>query len=56
MPRIIAAVRTYRGVNISHSTQVGYKLPWSAYVGGRFVYADTLDGIKALIREEADNA
>lgn len=31
---------------------VGYRLPWSAYVGGRFVYADTLDGIKAMIRDE----
>ena len=44
--------RTYRGVLITYSSAVGYRLPWSAYVGGRFVYADTLNGIKAMIREE----
>lgn len=44
--------RTYRGVLITYSSAVGYRVPWSAYVGGRFVYADTLDGIKAMIREE----
>lgn len=49
--RIIAANRMYYGVNIMHSTTVGYMVPWSAYVAGRFVYADTLDGIKAMIRE-----
>lgn len=28
----------------------GYRLPWVSYINGMFVYADTLAGIKKLIR------
>ena len=33
------------------NTEPGYRLPWSAYVNDHFVSADTLAGIKELIRE-----
>ena len=49
--RVTEFNRTYRGVNITYSTSVGYRVPWSAYLVDRFVYADTLAGIKQLIRE-----
>ena len=44
--------RIYLGCNIERKTSPGYALPWSAYVNGHFVYADTLAGIKELIRAE----
>jgi hypothetical protein len=28
----------------------GYRLPWSAYTGEVFLYADTLAGLKELVR------
>jgi hypothetical protein len=46
-------VRTYFGVNIIPATSGARRMfgaRWEAYVG-RFLYADTLDGIKKLIRE-----
>ena len=45
-------MKTYMGCNVTRSSTPGYALPWSAYVNGRFVYADTLTGIKELIRVE----
>ena len=50
---------TYFGVNITRETDrqkmpyafPGYRMPYSAYAGQRFVYADTLEGIRRLIRE-----
>lgn len=49
-------MRVYMGINIERKTTPGYALPWSAYVNGTFVYADTLAGIKALIRDELKGA
>jgi hypothetical protein len=43
--------RDYRGVPITRSTEPGYRLPWRAYVDDHFVSADTLAGLKALIRQ-----
>lgn len=45
-------MRTYYGVNIfpvTRPTCGGFR--WEAYVCGRFVMADTLAGIKSLIRD-----
>jgi hypothetical protein len=42
--------RVYRGVHITRATRPGV-MPWGAYVGGTFVYADTWAGIKELIRQ-----
>jgi hypothetical protein len=47
-------MRVYMNCNINRSTTPGYALPWSAYVNGHFVYADTLAGIKELIRAEVN--
>lgn len=47
-----ATVRTYYGVNIypvTRWTAVGAR--WEVYTGGRFYMADTLAGIKEVIRE-----
>jgi hypothetical protein len=45
----------YRGCHIYRNTKGGHALPWEAYVDGRgFVYADTLTGIRELIRERSD--
>lgn len=44
-------MRTYYGVDIhpvTRWTAIGAR--WEAYVGGRFVMADTLAGVKGLIR------
>ena len=49
--RMIRAARLYRGSVITHCREPG-KLPWAAYTGGTFVCADTLEGIKRLIRME----
>ena len=49
--------RTYYGALITWQggsgagNLFGYRLPWRAYVGGRFVYADTLEGVKSLVRK-----
>ena len=42
---------TYFGVNITRETNSPYCLQWSAYANDRFVFADTLEGIRQLIRE-----
>lgn len=47
----MSAPRTYKGVVIFHNTQPG-KLPYTARaITGAPLSADTLEGIKALIRE-----
>jgi hypothetical protein len=43
---------TYKGSDIFINLELGYKLKWTAYCNGRFVSADTLQGIKRLIRED----
>lgn len=43
--------RTYRGRNIEPMGRNSWGGRWQAYVGGRFVCADTLEGVRALIRE-----
>ena len=48
----IKASRFYFGAVISYARAVGYRLPWTAYVNGHFIAADTLAGIKYGIREE----
>lgn len=42
---------TYYGNTIYYEPQPGYKPPYSAYIDGLFHYADTLAGIKKIIRE-----
>lgn len=49
--RQIKLVREYRGVTIYRSTEPGYRLPWTADGGGGSLAADTLAGIKELIRD-----
>lgn len=41
----------YFGCIISKKDSFGYSLKWESYVNGSFVYADTLSGIKQMIRE-----
>jgi len=46
---------TYYGRNIYRNGSArffGMRLPWETYLGDRFAYADTLDGIRELIRED----
>ena len=43
-------IRIYRGHAISRLFPSGM---YEAYIGGRFMRADTLAGIKATIREQA---
>lgn len=43
---------TYRGVNIYRQTEPGHKLRWYTIVPR--LAADTLEGIKQLIRELVD--
>ena len=46
-------VRTYYGRHIYPVTRpTTWGARWETYAGGRFIMADTLDGIKAAIREE----
>ena len=40
----------YKGCNIYRNFQPN-KLPWTAYCGNGWCYADTLAGIKELIRD-----
>jgi hypothetical protein len=49
MPKLI---HTYRGVNIYRQLEPGHKLRWYSIVPN--LAADTLDGIKQLIREHVD--
>ncbi len=51
----MTAPRTYKGANIERVRSPG-RLPWSAYVCGHFVSADTLAGIKWLISDELAKA
>lgn len=44
-------MREYRGCTISPMGRNSWGGRWESYVGGRFIAADTLAGIKALIRE-----
>lgn len=42
----------YKGELIYKNEGVGgYALPFSSYVGGRFWYADSLSGIRELVRK-----
>lgn len=43
--------RTYRGCEIQPMGRNSWGGRWESYVGGRFVAADTLEGVKALIRD-----
>lgn len=42
--------RMYRGVWLTPIKRTIAGLTWGAYTGDRFVYADTLEGIKELVR------
>lgn len=46
---------TYLGADIWRLNS-GYRLPYEAYAGGRFVYADSLAGIRAAIRDAIKGA
>lgn len=48
--------RLYRGVAIFPNTAPGYALRWSARHDGKPLAADTLQGIKRLIREAKERA
>lgn len=41
----------YFGCDIFKKDTFGHSLKWSSYVKDSFVYADTLSGIKRMIRE-----
>jgi hypothetical protein len=51
MPRKIILAREYKGCTIWYSTEPGYRLRWTAMTARGQVAADTLAGIKQLIRE-----
>lgn len=42
--------RWYMGCHLWRDTSPGYRLPWSTYTGETFLYADTLAGLKQLIK------
>jgi hypothetical protein len=42
--------RWYMGCLLERDSSPGYRLPWSAYTGETFLYADTLAGLKELVR------
>lgn len=44
-------VREYMGCLLERDSSPGYRLPWSAYTGETFLYADTLAGLKELVRK-----
>lgn len=44
------AVRTYYGAHIHRASPNGSGIRWETYAGGRFLRADTLSGIRELIR------
>jgi hypothetical protein len=44
---------SYRGHSIRRTFPAGY---FEAYAGGRFVKADTLAGVKAMIRDAVQSA
>jgi hypothetical protein len=44
--------RQYFGHTLTRNDTPGSRLRWSAYVNGSFVYADTLAGIRQLVRAE----
>lgn len=41
---------TYYSITIYYHSVLSHSLPYSAYINGSFIYADTLAGIKRLIR------
>jgi len=41
---------TYKGCNIYRSLNLGHGLKWTSYVDGLFVSADTLTGIRKMIK------
>jgi hypothetical protein len=41
----------YRGCNIYRTSRKSSGVCWEAYAGGRFIYADTLAGIRSAIRD-----
>lgn len=43
--------RTYYGIDIHYNAEPGYRLKWWAFTPSGQVSADTLDGIKQLIRQ-----
>jgi hypothetical protein len=43
----------YRGASIYRNTEPGYRLRWTALCFGKRFAADTLDGIRRLIREDS---
>lgn len=43
--------RWYMGCHLERSTLPGYHLPWSTYNGETFLYADTLAGLKQLVKD-----
>lgn len=44
-------VREYMGCLLERDSSPGYRMPWSAYTGETFLYADTLAGLKELVRK-----
>lgn len=46
----MSKIRTYRGCNI-YRTRPRAMVKWESYVCGRFVCADTLDGMRRIIGE-----
>ncbi len=50
----MATYRTYRGQMISPASRNTMGLRWEAHVNGRFLRADTLTGLRSLIRDELD--
>lgn len=45
------SIRTYRGCNITRCSFNSAGMRWEAYCAGRFIRADTLAGLCALIRD-----
>lgn len=45
-------IRKYRGYNICPMPRNNWGGRWEVYCNGRFIRADTLAGIKAMIRDE----
>lgn len=48
--------RDYRGCTISPMGRNSWGGKWETYCNGRFIAADTLAGIKAMIRAELEGA
>jgi hypothetical protein len=48
-------IHTYYGANLTPNQNIAGRR-WQAYVGGTFVYADTLAGIKHMVRKTLGKA